>query len=584
MLKRKTSDNQKTEISSKEFTKKFIKNLIFNGIIIGIVFAVIYALIEQFIQNNVVSAIIYFILLFVVIYKIYVEAIKDTFYDSYITGDNIRKAKNNIIIIFTIIALVNIILDILPLIRVINYIGVLYSYIIQPIVSIISNILLYIIIIIFCRDEIDIICAGGQVDNKKYIIKKIILICVYAIALIAGSIFVNNQYKSSVNDYMNNGGNITNTHEEDIDTIEVSTLNEINCELSENTITEIPEGQKDYYKTEDGSVEIDISKIYDKVIEREIYNLKVITDGAIIFYERGGNNYIEKLDMDGENCWTYETTRSFKFNELIEVDDGYFMIGTVDGKNIIIKLNKQGVAVIAQYFDENITDANFIESDTENIKIAGKNIDGSIEIIIYDIDGNQIEVLNTNLIGITPEKIIENNEDYYGIGKNEDLQQTNIQYYFKLDNIGNVIFNYDINQREEDGGYLGENIIDIAVNDNYIYLILEIFTKEVYAFDLEGEVVKKFGYNGNGLISNVSPLKIKATYDGVNVYGWTREGGTIDIISNEFVFLERINIPHTQLEEGFIQIGDSKLLNDRYIALEENTDGSLYIYQYKFEY
>ena len=164
------------------------------------------------------------------------------------------------------------------------------------------------------------------------------------------------------------------------------------------------------------------------------------------------------------------------------------------------------------------------------------------------------------------------------------MQQANIQYYFKLDNIGNVIFNYDINQREEDGGYLGENIIDIAVNDNYIYLILEVFTNEVYAFDLEGEVVKKFGYNEYGLISNVSPLKIKATYDGINVYGWTREGETIDIISNEFLFLERINIPHTQLEEGFIEISDSKLLNDRYIALKKYSYDNILIYQYKFEY
>ena len=64
------------------------------------------------------------------------------------------------------------------------------------------------------------------------------------------------------------------------------------------------------------------------------------------------------------------------------------------------------------------------------------------------------------------------------------------------------------------------------------------------------------------------------------------DGVAIDIISNEFVFLERINIPHTQLvkENNYVLLSDAKLLNDRYISVNKFAYGSIYIYQYKFEY
>lgn len=167
MLKRGIA-NERIEISSKEFTKKFIKNFILNGLAIGLFFGLIYELITYFITNSVVKEIISFVTIFFAINKIHVAAIKDTFYDSYILGDNIRKSKNNVMIFFIVIALINIILNVIPAIKMCSiassFFGTLYLK--RLITQNVINTVLYVIIIIFCRDEIDKQCSEFNSDKK----------------------------------------------------------------------------------------------------------------------------------------------------------------------------------------------------------------------------------------------------------------------------------------------------------------------------------------------------------------------------------------------------------------------------------
>ena len=204
MLKRGVT-NVKKQISSKEFTKQFIKNFILNGLIIGIVLGVIYEIIANFITNNIIKEILYFILIFIAINKIHIEAIKDTFYDNSISGDDIKKSKKNITIFFLIIVLVNIIWDFISLIGLNAVFSSFASlYLKSLIIKSIINIVLYSIIIIFCRDEINKVCIESYKSNDK----KIILILIFAIVVINGTIFIN-QNKNSENYDTNISNNIT---------------------------------------------------------------------------------------------------------------------------------------------------------------------------------------------------------------------------------------------------------------------------------------------------------------------------------------------------------------------------------------
>lgn len=192
MLKRGVA-NERLEISSKDFIKRFIKNFILNGLAIGVLIWIAYELVTYFIKNNIIKEILSFALIFFAINKIHIAAIKDTFYDSYILGNNIRKAKNNVTIFFIVIALANIIFNIIPVIRMYSIISSFWgaSYLKVLITQNIINIVLYIIITIFCRDEIDKQCSELDKEDKHYLIKNIILVLIFAVIVIAGTIFIN---------------------------------------------------------------------------------------------------------------------------------------------------------------------------------------------------------------------------------------------------------------------------------------------------------------------------------------------------------------------------------------------------------
>lgn len=425
--------------------------------------------------------------------------------------------------------------------------------------------------------------------SKRNIIIIIVLLIILVIISIVGIIFIINSNKTTSEDE-NNISTDTN--------IEVDTLkfDEINCELSNDTITEYPNVKKDYFKSDDGEVEINISTFDTNIPKADIYNEKTVKDGVILFYYGTDRNYIEKFNMDGESSWKCGTAPIFEFYDFMEVVDGYFMLGKAEDKYVIIKIDIEGKMINSVYVQEDITDIAFIESETDNqkgyLEIIGLNAERNLVIITYDNNVNQQNVLNTNTKEIDCEKIIEKNSYYYGIGINSDegsIHSANATLLFKIDNLGNEIFKYDIEKNSDWTKYLESNswLEDISVNNDYIFVIATN-KNDVYVLDLEGNLIKPIGYNTDNDLNggyNSAVENVVATDEGVFVYGKTTAPNNIDMISNDLDIQYRINISNTQLFPASTTVNalnSRRLLEDMYIDAELYDNSSIIIYQYKF--
>lgn len=135
----------------------------------------------------------------------------------------------------------------------------------------------------------------------------IILIIILAIIVIVGIVFINlikkyiSQDESENNSVVSNSLNIDNNNSNNnaqstiVNVLQVKSLNEINCELSNDTITEYANVKKDYLKTDNGKVEINISSFDTKIEKTNVYNEKTVTDGVILFYNSNRKKLYRKI-------------------------------------------------------------------------------------------------------------------------------------------------------------------------------------------------------------------------------------------------------------------------------------------------
>lgn len=602
MLKRGVV-NEKIEISSKEFTKKFIKNFILNGFVIGLFFGLIYELVTYFIKNSIVKELLSFVVIFLAIDKIHIAAIKDTFYDSYISGDNIRKAKNNVVFFFIVIALVNIILDAISAMKMYSIVSSFFgtSYLKMLITQNIINAVLYAIIIIFCRDEIDKQCSEISKVEKSYLIKKIILVFIFGVVVIAGTIFINWDIKSISNSEQNKNLEISDgiTNESQNGLVNISILSEINLELTKQTNTEYPSYSA---KSNDGEAKFNISSFKTDITKNGPDDwFKVVKDGVIVFSSGEEKNYIEKIDINGNVKWKKATSSKYKFKDAVEVSNGYFIDGEVNDKEFITKIDKDGNIISTKYIEENLSYINFIESEKDSkegkVQLIGRNNEQKNIIIKYDNECNQENILYTELSGLVCKKVIEKDEYYYGIvvdwafAEHERRAKT----VFKLDNIGNKIFVYNIFENNSFNDYLEEYleeyslISDIAVNNNFIFLSIINDKNDVYVLDLNGDLKGPIGYSMNSKLNNggnsLSIGGISATDEGIYIVGMIHKYSQnsqmfIDKISNDYNFEYRINVPEPEESKLKISIYGWKLLDDTLINAEFYDDYLMDIHQY----
>lgn len=600
MLKRGVA-NEKIEISSKEFTKKFIKNFILNGLVIGILIGIIYELVTYFVKNSIIKEIFSFLVIFFAINRIHIAAIKDTFYNSYILNDNIRKAKNNVTIFFVLIALVNIVFNV----RMYNHIISVFlgtSYLKWVITKNIINVVLYVIIIIFCRDEIDKQCSESNKNEKNYLIKNIILVFIFTAIVIAGTIFIKSDINISLKNEQNNNQEIN----DDIVTnsksglVNVSRLNEIDLKITSQTNTEYASYNA---KSNDGKTELNISSYKTDITKTGPYDwFETVKDGVIVFCTGTENNYIEKIDTKGNVEWKKATSSKYKFNDVKEVSDGYFIKGEVDSKDIIAKIDTEGNIISTKYIKENLSYINFVESEKDRkdgkAQLIGRNNEQKNVIIKYDNECNQDNILYTKLNELVCEKIIEIDGYYYGIAADWAFEETKRieKTVFKLDNIGNKVFEYNILDNNSFTEYLNEHswIMDINVNNNYIFLFIandNIDKDDIYVLDLDGNLKGQLGYGMNNKLNNGANSlgigEIITTDEGIYIVGmihyyYQNSQMFIDKISNDLNFEYRVNVP--EVEESKLKIGiyGWEVIDNILVNAEFYDDYLMDIHQYKF--
>lgn len=594
MLKRGIA-NERIEISSKEFTKKFIKNFILNGLAIGLFFGLIYELITYFITNSVVKEIISFVTIFFAINKIHVAAIKNTFYDSYILGDNIRKSKNNVMIFFIVIALINIILNVIPAIKMCSiassFFGTLYLK--RLITQNVINTVLYVIIIIFCRDEIDKQCSEFNSDKKNYLIKNIILVFIFAVVVIVGTFFINSELKNLSNIKQDENSNLNNVNKENANTLS----NEINLKLIKEA-----DGEYTSYnaKNDSGEIELNICSFETEISKSDYYMLETVNDGILVFYSGTEKNHIEKFDTKGNSKWKKATSSQYKFSKCIEVSNGYFIVGTyLNSKDFITKIDKEGNLVNSQYIEEDLTNLSpilFIQSEKDIYegcaKIIGINKEGKNVIIEYDNKGNQKNILYTKLTKLVCEKVIEKNGYYYGICANSAQlpHERREETLFKLDSNGNKVFAYSILENSRFSEYVNNYsmISEITVNSNFIFISI---SDDIYILDLNGDLKEKIPYTTDNELNkgsnNVSIGQIMATDEGIYILGMlhSKEQYTspmfIDKISNNFNLEYRINVPYPEESNLKTGIYGWKLIGRTYTHAKFYDDCKMVVHQYK---
>lgn len=597
MLKRGVA-NERIEISSKEFTKKFIKNFILNGFVIGLFFGLIYELITYFIKNNIIEELLSFVVIFFAINKIHVAAIKDTFYDSYISGDNIRKAKNNVMIFFIIIALLSIIFNIIPAMKLYSIASSFFgtSYLKILITQNIINTILYAIIIIFCRDEIDKQCSEFNKDEKSYLIKNIILILIFVVVVIGGTFFINFDIKNASNTEQNNKLEINNEipSESQGGLVDFSTLNEIDLKLTNQTNVEY----KSYNaKSNEGEVELNISSFKTDITKNGPYDwFETVKNGVIVFEIGTEKNYIEKIDTEGNMEWKKATSSKYKFNDVMEVSDGYFIVGEVDSKDIIAKIDTEGNIISTKYIEENLSYINFVESEEDRkegkVQLIGRNNERKNVIIKYDNKCNQENILYPKLSELVCENIIEKDEGYYGIAAEWAFaaHERRDKTVFKLDNIGNKVFEYNIFENDIFSEDVEEYsmISDIAVNKHFIFLSIN---DDVYVLDLNGNIKGQIGYSTNNKLNNSGRSlrigEISVNDEGIYIVGMIHHYSQnsqmfIDKISNDLEFEYRINVP--ELDESKLELGiyGWKMIDNIFMNVEFYDDYLMDIHQYKF--
>ena len=601
MLKRGVA-NERREISSKEFTKKFIKNFILNGFVIGLFFGLIYELITYFIKNNIIEELLSFVVIFFAINKIHVAAIKDTFYDSYISGDNIRKVKNNVMIFFIIIALLSIIFSIIPAMKLYAIASSFFgtSYLKILITQNIINTILYAIIIIFCRDEIDKQCSEFYKDEKSYLIKNIILILIFVVVVIGGTIFINLDIKNASDTEQNKNSEIENDIPSDSQSglVDVSILNEIDLKLTSQTNTEY----KSYNaKSNEEEVELNISSFKTDITKNGPYDwFETVKDGVIVFETGTEKNYIEKIDTEGNVEWKKATSSKYKFNDVLEVSDGYFIVGVVNNKDIIAKTDTNGKIITTKYIEENLKNIYFIESEKNsqdgNAEIIGINSEDKSVIIKYNNDGNQENVLYTDLSEVVCAKVIEKDGYYYGTGANskDDFSKRTNEILFKLDKNGKETFKYSISENNDFSEQIISSgiVLDMAIDKDNIYTYLSLNReKDIYVLDLNGKLKGQIGYSINSKLKDngksISLGGINANDEGIYIVGMIHNSSQnsqmfIDKISNDLKFEYRINVP--KLDESKLELGiyGWKMVDNIFMNVEFYDDYLMDIHQYKF--
>ena len=220
-------DNTDTQ-SARKFTKKFIVNYIIGAILIGIVVGIISEIVLVPAQ---IQSIINFLLTILGFWKISSSAVETSLKEVNINSGNVSKALKNIYIFLIVLLVVSILFTYVSFKFSASILSSLTNALtINLIAQIIATVIQYVIIIMFCKNKLEQIVLGKEINRTLYIVLLII-----AVIILCSSMFFNNSSDNSTDISNNTNSAISDKYAND-NWVEVDCTNSTNVDSNIATV------------------------------------------------------------------------------------------------------------------------------------------------------------------------------------------------------------------------------------------------------------------------------------------------------------------------------------------------------------
>ena len=196
-------ENNDTQSVGK-FTKKFIVNYIIGAILIGVVVSIISEILSAFLPTQ-LQSIANFLLTIFGFWKISSSAVETSLKEVNINSDNLNKVLKNIFIFLIVLLVINILFTYMSFkfsTRILSSLA--NALTINLIINIFATIIQYAIIMLFCKNKLEEIVLGKEINKTLYIV-----LLVIAVIILCSSMLFNNN--SNTNNNSANTMNNTNS-------------------------------------------------------------------------------------------------------------------------------------------------------------------------------------------------------------------------------------------------------------------------------------------------------------------------------------------------------------------------------------
>ncbi len=333
-------------------------------------------------------------------------------------------------------------------------------------------------------------------DARDKRMKKILLIVVVVcvvVMLLEGAIYLYAKNKQEQNTVYYDAYQMTVADEERIIAVGSSDFRR----SKHNPYTKGIEKGKLVSYNRDGEVLMEIQ--YDRGISSTFTSVLVVEDGYIVTgsgeysdYQKENNlrdAFLIKYDKDGNKIWEkfYGVLSNTRFNKVIQVSDGYVVIGQsiyegmevgnhTTGGGVIVKYDFEGNEIWHNNHGGNKSgNFNGIIEVNGDFYVVGKDASDTGNLIKFDKNGKYVWHKNysyTDSLGF--QDIVYFDKKLYVVGSKKILEDEEAEER-KTDNTDGVIVCYDLKGKVVKevlfGGSLDERFNAIQMFDNHLYII-----------------------------------------------------------------------------------------------------------------
>lgn len=175
-----------------KFTKKFIGNYIIGAILIGVVVIIISEILSAFLPTQ-FQLVANFLLTIFGFWKVSSSAVETSLKEANITSDNFNKVLKNIFIFLVVLLVINVLFIYISFKfspRILSSLA--NALTINLIINIVATILQYAIIMLFCKNKLEEIVLGKEINKTLYIV-----LLVIAVIILCSSMLFNNNSNNS---------------------------------------------------------------------------------------------------------------------------------------------------------------------------------------------------------------------------------------------------------------------------------------------------------------------------------------------------------------------------------------------------